>query len=224
MEITQEVFSNPNRNLPGWSDRDKFTCTCYKMNYKDDKNFIDACLKGVDTSNVYDVLNAFNERLGLYFFTDVSEDDKCMTTFRNPKFTQADFSMCDNITAEVRSSFVFGFPNVPLFKMNKAPQFDGHGTYNLTCGYNMKSRTNKPKDIYTMIMIPSPKETFLVDIYNEISFYVTGSATQNIIEDKGGFVKYNCTKIKENQINTNSKVVAISNSLDVEELKEKFNN
>ena len=222
MEIKTVVFKNPNVGKPGWSNRDNFACIEYKMNYKDDKNFIDMVLNGVDASNLYDVLAAFNERLALYFYSEVSEDDKCAITSRNPKFTQVDLLMCDNITAEVRSSFAFGWPNIPLFKMNKVPQFEGHGTYNLTCGYNVKSRTNKPKDIYTIIMIPSDKETFLNDIYNEITFYVTGSATQEVVENFGGFVAYNSNTMKTKELNTASKLVAISNSLDVLDLKERF--
>ena len=48
---------------------------------------------------------------------------------------QIDISLEDSKKIEVRSSFVYGFPNIPLFHLNKNPLFDGHQSYNIPCKY-----------------------------------------------------------------------------------------
>lgn len=239
MEIKEIVFKNFNIGKPGWSDRKDFVCEEYTLNYADDKNFIDNIInKADDPTNVYSVLARFNEAIALYFFKEISEDENCRVVGFNSKFAQTDLVMRGNVKVEVRSSFAYGFPNVPLFKINKDPQFEGHGTYNLTCEYRRKPidpndplkkvsqrgvRTNENvKDIYTQIMIASSRETFLDDIKKEIKIYVTGSATQKEVADYGGFVKYSSEKVTTKDLNTSTKQVPIHKSRDIFELRELF--
>ena len=234
MEMERVSFTNINMGKLGWSNRDHFMCMKYTINYKEDKNFVDDILSKAkllepqvkSTKNyenkMIDIVSAIlTEKIALYFYGELAGDDNFFSKEANTSYYQISLSMTDGRKIEVRSSFVYGFPSIPLFKLNKEPNFDGHASYNIPCP-NSGYKDEKKKNFYTLVMFPSAKETFLDDIKNEISIYITGTATKNEINNFGGYSNLKSKDIQTKTVNTYYKVVPIHKSLDVWELEELF--
>lgn len=245
MQVEKVTFQNVNKGKPGWSNRDSFACTKYTMVYEEDKHFIDSViekseeilkklnaggantsLKRDDETRKIDAISGFlAEAIALYFYGDIGGDENVYSKEATSSYHQIDLNTVSGKTIEVRSSFVFGFPNIPLFKLNKEPSFEGHASYNIPCTYtNGYKKSDISKDFYTLIMFPSKKEDFLNDIKKELTFYVTGTATKSEVINSGGYASLKTNDIATKTFNTSYKVVPIHKSLDVSQLEEVFNN
>lgn len=243
MQVEKVTFRNFNKGKDGWSDRDSFTCMKYTMNYEEDKNFMDkiiqkaedlatkmnagganSSLKRDDETRKIDAISGFlAEEIALYFYGELGGEDNFYAKEATSSYHQIDLNTVFGQTIEVRSSFVFGFPNIPLFKLNKEPSFEGHASYNIPCTYtNGYKRSDISKDFYTLIMFPSKKEEFLDDIKKELTFYVTGTATKTEVITSGGYASLKTNDIATKTINTAYKVVPVHKSLDVSQLEELF--
>jgi hypothetical protein len=232
MEIRQISYENENKGKKGWSNRDNFTCMKYSLKYEDDKNFIDKIIieakelltsLGQDDSKLREaVLLLLSQRMSLIFYEDIFGDRISFRTETPKSLYSSEIRSLSGEVFEVKPSFVFGFPNVPLFKLNNSPNFEGHGSYNISCPKVKGIRGYNYKNLYTLVMVPSEKETFLDDIKKEVSFYVSGTATKEKVEECGGFTSYKTQGIESKTYNTSYKVVPVHKSLDVEEVFEMF--
>lgn len=244
MLVEKTTFTNYNKGKKGWSDRDSFTCMKYTLNYEEDKNFVDNLLKKSeelvkklnagganssvkrdDETRLIDAISGFlAEDIAIYFYEEVGGEGNFYAKEATSSYHQIDLNTIWGHDIEVRSSFVFGFPNVPLFKLNKDPSFEGHASYNIPCTYtNGYKKGDYGKDFYTLIMFPGTKETFLDDIKKELVFYVTGTATKNEVDKFGGYATLKSTIVENTGgQKTAYKVVPIHRSLDVDELANLF--
>ena len=124
MEIQRISFNNKNKGKPGWSDRENFMCMKYTLNYEEDKNFIDEIISKAENQMKKDdkikkidaISGILAEKIALYFYGELAGDDNFFSKESNSSYRQINLNMTDGRTIEVRSSFVYGFPNVPLFK------------------------------------------------------------------------------------------------------------
>ena len=239
MIIEQVNITNENKGTEGWSDRDDFNVIRIVLDSEEDSTFIKDVFseaeklakkvnsKGANTSVIRtddvkltdNVAGVLAEKIVAFFYRDLLGPEKVYTVEADSGFHQIDINLVDGREVEVRSSFVYHWPSIPLFKLHKEPSFEGHSTYNIPCTYtNGYKRMDFKKDFYTLVMFPSKKEEMINDLKNgTLEFFITGTASRIEEDNYGGIadLKGNAEASRKSYY----KVVPVHKSLDVEELK-----